>query len=168
MPDGTGSPFVLQRWKRRSSTKSQYRTTASKKSFRRSSVSIHFPISLQGLEQSPARGWASRTEYRSWQRNRSKTGLSSNGDVARINNSSPFPVRPRFQSGRNGPPAFPLCHRASGPCRAPFALPSQWIQGREVEMTVQCQNRANCAVVYRCQIRSCDEKMRGSNEGIDG
>ena len=54
------------------------------------------------------------------------------------------------------------------PFRAPFALPSQWIQGREVEMTVQCQNRANGAGVYRCQIRTYDKKMRGSNEGIDG
>ena len=26
-------------------------------------------------------------------------------------------------------------------------------------MTVQCQNRANCAGVYRCQIRTYDEKM---------
>jgi len=70
--------------------------------------------------------------------------------------------------GRNGPPAFTLCHRASGPFRAPFALPSQWIQGREVEMTVECQNRANCAGVYHCQIRTYDEKMPGSNGGIDG
>ena len=47
-------------------------------------------------------------------------------------------------------------------------LPSQWIQGREVEMTVQCQNRANSAAVYRCQIRTYDEKTRGSKGGIDG
>src|SRR5208337_4792564 len=42
------------------------------------------------------------------------------------------------------------------------ALPSRFracVQGREVEMTVQCQNRANCAGVYRCQIRTYDEKM---------
>ena len=63
---------------------------------------------------------------------------------------------------------FTLCHRASGPFRAPFALPSQWIQGREVEMTVQCQNRANCVGVYRCQVRTYDEEMRGSNGAIDG
>src|SRR5271157_5937648 len=69
---------------------------------------------------------------------------------------------------RNGPPTFTLCHRASGPCRAPFALPSQWFQGREVEMTVQCQNRANGAGVYRCQIRTYGERMRRSNGGIDG
>ena len=67
-----------------------------------------------------------------------------------------------------GPPPFTLCHSVGGPCRAPFALPSQWIQGREVEMTVLCQNRANCAGVYRCQIRTYDEEMRGSNGGIDG
>jgi len=82
----------------------------------------------------------------------------------------PTPERcPRQEPlGQNGPPAFTLCHRASGPFRAPFALPSQWIQGREVEMTVECQNRANCAGVYRCQIRTYDEKMPGSNGGIDG
>src|SRR5271157_5492454 len=74
----------------------------------------------------------------------------------------PTPERcPRQEPlGRNGPPAFTLCHRASGPFRAPFALPSQWIQGREVEMTVQCQNRANCSGVYRCQNRTYDEKMK--------
>src|SRR5271157_1891234 len=73
----------------------------------------------------------------------------------------PTPERcPRQEPlGRNGPSSFTLCHRASGPFRAPFALPSQWIQGREVEMTVQCQNRANCAGVYRCQIRTYDETM---------
>jgi len=32
--------------------------------------------------------------------------------------------------GRNGPAAFTLCHRASGPFRARFALPRQWIQKR--------------------------------------
>src|SRR5271157_2829597 len=66
--------------------------------------------------------------------------------------STPERCRRQEPLGRNGPTAFTLCHRASGPFRAPFALPSQWIQGREVEMTVQCQNRANCAGVYRCQI----------------
>jgi len=77
--------------------------------------------------------------------------------------------RPRQEPlGRNGPPAFTLCHRASGPFRTPFALPSQWIQGKEVEMTVQCQNRANCAGVYHCEIRTYDKRMRGSNGGIDG
>jgi len=60
--------------------------------------------------------------------------------------------------GRNGPGAFTLCHRASGLFRAPFALPSQLIQGREVEMTVQCQNRANSAGVYRFQIGTYSEK----------
>ena len=70
--------------------------------------------------------------------------------------------------GRNGPPAFTLCHRASGPFLAPSAVPSQWIQGREVELTVQCQSRANCAGVYRCQIRTYDEAMRRSNRGVDG
>ena len=45
---------------------------------------------------------------------------------------------------------------------------TKWIQGREVKMTVQCQNTANCAGVYRCQIRIYDEKMRGSNGAIDG
>src|SRR5271157_6178193 len=64
--------------------------------------------------------------------------------------------------------AFTLCHRASGPFRAPFALPSQWTQGREVEMTVQCHNRANCAGVYHCQNRTYDETMPRSNGGIDG
>src|SRR5208283_1250482 len=55
--------------------------------------------------------------------------------------TAPPPERcPRQEPlGRNGPPAFTLCHRASGPFRDPFALPSQWIQGREVEMTVPCQ-----------------------------
>src|SRR5271157_4688709 len=82
----------------------------------------------------------------------------------------PAPERcPRQEPlGRNGPPAFTLCHRVSGPCRAPFALPSQWIQGREVEMTVQCHNRVNCAGVYRCRIGTYDEKMRVSSGGIDG
>ena len=83
---------------------------------------------------------------------------SRNRDAASINNK----LRPRFR------PPFTLCHRASGPFLAPFALLSQWIQGREVKMTVQCQKRANCACVYRCQIRTYDEKMRGSNGGIDG
>jgi len=41
------------------------------------------------------------------------------------------------------------------------ALTPESPQGREVEMTVQCQNRANCAGVYRCQIRTYDEKMGG-------
>ena len=84
--------------------------------------------------------------------------------------TAPPPERcPRQEPlGRNGPPAFTLCHRAGGPSRAPFATPSEWIQGREVEMTVQCQNRANCAGVYRCQIRTYDEMMRGSNGAIDG
>src|SRR5271157_1914451 len=46
----------------------------------------------------------------------------------------PTPQRcPRQEPlGRNGPAAFTLCHRASGPFRPPFALPSQCIQGREV------------------------------------
>ena len=67
--------------------------------------------------------------------------------------------------GQNGPPAFaspqskwPLLHslRTSEP-----------VGPREkVEMTVQCQNRANCAGVYRCQIRTYDEKMRGSTEAL--
>jgi hypothetical protein len=51
------------------------------------------------------------------------------------------------------------------------ALPSRFRASGskgEVEMTVQCQNRANCAGVYRCQIRTYDEKMRRSNGGIDG
>ena len=87
-----------------------------------------------------------------------------------ITEAWPHPERcPRQQPlGRNGPPAFTLCHRASGPCRALFALPSQWIQGREVEMTVQCQNRANCAGVYRCRNRIYDEKMPRSNGGVGG
>jgi hypothetical protein len=82
----------------------------------------------------------------------------------------PTPERcPRQESlGRNGPSAFTLCHRASGPFRAPFAIPSQWIQGREVEMTVQCHYRANRAAVCRCHIRTYDQKMRGPNGGIDG
>ena len=33
-------------------------------------------------------------------------------------------------------------------------------------MTVQCQNRANCAGVYRCQIRTYDEEMRGPTEAL--
>jgi len=72
----------------------------------------------------------------------------------------PTPERcPRQEPlGRNGPPASTLCHRASGLFRAPLAVPSQWIQGRKVEMTVQCQDRANCAGVYRCQIITYDEK----------
>jgi len=82
----------------------------------------------------------------------------------------PTPERcPRQEPlGRNGPHAFTLCHRASGPFRAPFALPSQWIQGREVEMTLQCQNRANCAGIYPCQNRTYDEKVPRSNGGIGG
>src|SRR5208282_1395301 len=82
----------------------------------------------------------------------------------------PTPERcPRQEPlGRNGPRAFTLCHRASGPFRAPFALPSQWIQGREVEMTLQCQNRANCAGIYPCQNRTYDEKVPRSNGGIGG
>ena len=41
--------------------------------------------------------------------------------------TAPPPERcPRQEPlGRNGPPAFTLCHRAGGPCRAPFALPGQ-------------------------------------------
>src|SRR5271157_5965678 len=70
--------------------------------------------------------------------------------------------------GRNGPPAFSLYHKVSGPFRAPSALPSQWIQGKEVEMTVQCQCRDNCAGVYLCQIITYDERMWASNGGIDG
>src|SRR5271157_2192212 len=52
------------------------------------------------------------------------------------------------------------------PVRATSALPSQWIQGREVEMTVQCQCRANCAGVYRGKIRTYDERMRESNAAL--
>ena len=41
--------------------------------------------------------------------------------------TAPPPERcPRQEPlGRNGPSAFTLCHRAGGPCRAPFALPGQ-------------------------------------------
>src|SRR5208337_3864927 len=39
-----------------------------------------------------------------------------------------------------------LCYKVSGPFRAPFALPSQWIQGRKVEMTVPCHVRPNVRV----------------------
>src|SRR5271157_617299 len=72
----------------------------------------------------------------------------------------PTPERcPRQEPlGRNGPTAFTLCHRANGLFRARFALPREWIQAREVEMTVQCHDRANCAGVYRCQNRTYDEK----------
>src|SRR5271157_258581 len=90
------------------------------------------------------------------------------GPASRKHGPTPERCRRQEPLGRNGPRAFTLCHRASSPFRAPFAPPSQWIQGREVKMTVQCQNRANCAGVYRCQIRTYDEKMRGSNGAIDG
>src|SRR5271157_330621 len=48
---------------------------------------------------------------------------------------APTPERcPRPEPlGRNGPPAFPLCHKVSGPFRAPSALPSQWTQGRQMD-----------------------------------
>src|SRR5271157_2851129 len=92
----------------------------------------------------------------------------SNGEVRRPSPNESRTASPRQEPlSRNGPPTFTLYHRASGPFRAPFAVPSQWIQGREVEMAVQCQNRANCAGVYHCQNRTYDEQMPRSNGGID-
>src|SRR5208337_2222926 len=45
---------------------------------------------------------------------------------------------------------------------ASSALPSRFrasgSKGERWKMTVQCQNRANCAGIYRCQIRAHDEK----------
>ncbi len=53
---------------------------------------------------------------------------------------------------------------------ASAALPSRFrasgSKGERWKMTVQCQNRANCAGIYRCQIRAHDEKMQRSDTGL--
>jgi hypothetical protein len=90
------------------------------------------------------------------------------GPVSRKHGPTPERCPRQEPLGRNGPPTFTLCHRANGSFRAPFALPSQWFQGSEVEMTVQCHDRANCAGVYRCQNRTYDEEVPRFNGGIGG
>src|SRR5208337_1315192 len=88
------------------------------------------------------------------------------GPASRKHGPTPERCPSQEPRGRNGPCAFTLCHRASGPCRAPFALPSRWIQGREVEMTVECHNRAYCVAVYLCQVKLMTKKRGDPTETL--
>src|SRR5208282_5089817 len=66
--------------------------------------------------------------------------------------------------GRNGPSASHLCHKVSGPFRAPSALPSQWIQGREMDewRSVRTKPAARVFVVARLELMT---KERGVPRG---
>jgi hypothetical protein len=66
--------------------------------------------------------------------------------------------------GRNGPSASHLCHKVSGPFRAPSALPSQWTQGREMDewRSARTKPAARVFVVARLELKT---KERGVPRG---
>ncbi len=68
--------------------------------------------------------------------------------------------------GRKGPPAFPLCHKVSGPFRSLAAVPSQWTQGGEIDLMEKRQNKAGCSGVCRFHIRTHDKKVRSSTRAL--
>ncbi len=70
----------------------------------------------------------------------------------------PTPERcPRQEPlGRKSPTTYALYHRASGPFRAPSALPSQWTQGREMDewRSVRTKPAARVFVVAILELRT--------------
>jgi len=60
--------------------------------------------------------------------------------------------------GRNGPTAFPLCHKANGPLPR-YLRASEPVDPRERAGRMEkCQNKAGCSGFCCCQIRTYDER----------